>query len=153
MDDLPPSPDALLIARGVMRHLDRQGWVSVAEFTLASGRRADVIALDEGGRLLIVEIKTCAADFRSDRKWREYLDYCDLFAFAVPPGFPVALLPPETGLLVADGYDAVGHRPPATAPAPLAPARRRQVLLRFARVAADRLRRGLDPEDGLDGGA
>jgi len=45
-------------------------------------------------------------------------------------------------------------RPPVAAPAPLAPARRRQLLIRFARLGADRLRRGLlDPEDGLDGSA
>jgi hypothetical protein len=146
-------PEAAIIARGLMRHLDRHGWRSVCEFSLASGRRADVIGVDEGGRILIVEIKTSAADYRSDRKWREYLEYCDLFSFAVPDGFPLALLPEETGLLVVDGYDAVAHRPAAIAPAALAPARRRQVLLRFARVAADRLRRQLDPEDGLDIGA
>jgi hypothetical protein len=147
------APEAAALARGLMRHLDRQGWRSVTEFSLASGRRADVIGVNEGGQILIVEIKTCAADYRSDRKWREYLEYCDLFSFAVPDGFPLALLPAETGLLVADAYDAVAHRPAATAPSALAPARRRQVLLRFARVAADRLRRQLDPEDGLDIGA
>ena len=75
------------------------------------------MALDEGGRFLIIEIKTSAADYRSDRKWREYLDYCDWFAFAVPADFPVGMLPPEVGLVVADAYDAVSHRPAMAAPA------------------------------------
>ena len=141
----PLSPDARALARGVMRALDRQGWRCLMEFPLSSGRRADVMALDEGGRFLIIEIKTSAADYRSDRKWREYLDYCDWFAFAVPAEFPVGMLPPEVGLVVADAYDAVTHRP-AMAAAPLNPARRRQVLIRFARASADRVRRLIDPE-------
>jgi hypothetical protein len=151
MDQDPFSPDAAAMARGLLRYLDRQGWRGVTEFSLASGRRADVLAVDGRGRLLIVEIKSSVADFRSDRKWREYLDDCDLFAFAVPAGFPFALLPADTGLLVADAYDAVEHRPAAPSPAPLAPARRRQLHVQLARVAAERLRRALDPDSGLDG--
>lgn len=141
----PLSADARALSRGLARALDRQGWRSLIEFPLASGRRADLIAVDEGGRFLIVEIKTSAADYRADRKWRDYLDYCDWFAFAVPEGFPVGLLPTEVGLIMADAYDAVSHRPAMAAPA-LAPQRRRQLLIRFARASADRLRRALDPE-------
>jgi hypothetical protein len=148
---VPLAPDARLLARGLARALDRQGWRSLLEFPLASGRRADLIAVDEGGRFLIVEIKTTAGDYRADRKWREYLDYCDFFAFAVPEGFPVSLLPPEVGLIMADAYDAVSHRPAMPAPAPLASARRRQMLIRFSRAGADRLRRLLDPETGIGG--
>jgi hypothetical protein len=139
------SPDARALARGVMRALDRQGWRCLMEFPLSSGRRADIMAVDEGGRFLIIEIKTSAQDYRTDRKWREYLDYCDWFAFAVPADFPVGMLPPEVGLVVADAYDAVSHRPAMAAPQ-LNPARRRQVLIRFARASADRLRRLIDPE-------
>lgn len=142
--DLPP--DARTLARGLCRALDRQRWCSLMEFPLASGRRADVMAVDEAGRFLIVEIKTSAADYRSDRKWREYLDFCDWFAFAVPAEFPVGLLPQEVGLMVADAYDAVSHRPAMAAPAALAPARRRQLLIQFARASAGRLRRLTDPE-------
>jgi hypothetical protein len=139
------SPDAARLARGLARSLDQQGWRSLAEFPLASGRRCDLIALDEAGRFLIVEIKTSAADFRTDHKWQDYLEWCDWFSFAVPESFPVALLPPEAGLIIADGFEAVTHRPPMVVP-PLAPARRRQLLIRFGRASADRLRRALDPE-------
>lgn len=153
MNDIVPL-DAARICRGVMRGLDRQGWRSLTEVSLASGHRADVMAIDDSGRFLIVEVKSSAADYLSDRKWTAYLDYCDLFAFAVGPSFPVALLPDEVGLMVTDGFEIHSLRPPVAAPAPLAPARRRQLLIRFARVGADRVRRGLlDPEDGLDGSA
>src|SRR3546814_4577372 len=60
---------------------------------------------------LIVEVKSCVADFRADRKWIEYLPYCDLFYFAVPDGFPRELLPEDCGVMVADGYGAAILRP------------------------------------------
>lgn len=132
------------IARGLARALAREGWTSLAEFPLASGRRADLMALAEDGRFLLVEIKSSPADFRADRKWPEYLEWCDLFAFAVAEDFPFDLLPPEPGLYVADSYDAAMRRPLQAAPA-MAPARRKALTLRFARLAAERLRRELDP--------
>ncbi|MBL8833845.1 MAG: MmcB family DNA repair protein, partial [Rhodospirillales bacterium] len=111
----------------------------------ASGRRADLLALADDSRVLLVEIKSSAADFRADRKWAEYLDWCDLFAFAVPAGFPVDLLPPEAGLIVADYYDAALVRE-FQPQAKLAPARRKAVVLRYARLAGARLHRQADPE-------
>lgn len=145
--EVPPTEDELLarrIARGLARALGREGWTSLAEFPLASGRRADLMALSDDGRFLLIEIKSSAQDFRTDRKWPEYLEWCDLFAFAVAENFPFDLLPPEPGLYVADAYDAALRRPLQETPK-LAPARRKALTLRFARLAADRLRRTLDP--------
>ena len=72
------------LARGVGRLLTHLGYDSLTEFTLRSGRRADLAGIDRKGRIAIVEIKSSVADFRADQKWPEYLDYCDLFYFAVP---------------------------------------------------------------------
>ena len=94
------------IARGVCRAFLDRGSGVLTEFTLANGRRADVIALDRDGKLTIVEIKSCRADFQSDRKWQDYLDYCDSFYFAVAEDFPTELLPAETGLIIADRWNA-----------------------------------------------
>lgn len=129
--------DAALITRGVCRYFDTLNYACLTEFTLRNGRRADVIALGPDGELVIVEVKSSLADYRADGKWPEYLDFCQRFFFAVAPDFPLAVLPPETGLLVADGYDAAERRPSPTAP--LAPARRKAVTLKFARLAAQRL--------------
>jgi len=51
-------------------------------------RRADVIALSAAGEIVIVEVKSGRADFQSDRKWPEYLEFCDRFFFAIEPDFP-----------------------------------------------------------------
>jgi hypothetical protein len=139
------TPDAAaLLARGTGRALEQLGYASLAEFPLASGRRADLIGLGRTGELIIVEIKTSFADFRADRKWVSYKDYADRLYFAVPKEFPSHLIPEDCGLIVADGFGAAVlrhgllHR--------LAPGRRRAVTLSFGRVAAARLRRHLDPD-------
>ena len=132
-----------MLARGVCRALMDRGAGTLTEFTLRSGRRADVIALDDDGRFTIVEVKTNPADFRSDGKWSEYLDFCDRFYFAVPEDFPCELLPPDHGIMVADAYGAQVLR--LSAERPMNAARRRALTLRFARAAAQRLTRFNDP--------
>jgi len=115
----------------------------LTEFALASGRRVDVIGVDARGGMVIVEIKTSVADFRCDRKWPEYLEFCDLFYFAVPAEFPRDLLPDTCGLMVADAYGAEIIRPaPVLA---MNGSRRRAQTLRIARTASQRLRRLIDP--------
>jgi len=109
-----------------------------------------VLALAGSGELVIVEIKSSPADFCADRKWPCYLDCADRLYFAVPPDFPTALIPEQCGLMVADAFGAAILRPGQTRRLPAA--RRRALLLRFARIAAARLHRMLDPEGAADPG-
>ena len=99
------------LARGVSRHLMAEGYSPVTEFTLANGRRLDVAALNAKGEILGVEIKVSLGDLRGDRKWPDYLDYCDYFYFAVPPEFPQRQVPETAGLIVADSYGGAIVRP------------------------------------------
>jgi len=138
-----PLPIAALLARGIGRALDQLGFASLVEVPLGNGRRADILALGKTGELIIVEIKSSVADFRSDRKWVSYKDYADRLYFAVPNEFPLIVIPEECGLIVADGFGAAVLRHGVATP--LAAARRRAMTLRFARAAASRLRRQLDP--------
>lgn len=131
------------VARGVSRMLLGQGYSPLVEFTLPNGRRLDVAAISDAGEIAAVEIKVSLADFRADEKWREYLDYCDRYYFAVPDGFPLEVLPDAHGLIVADKFGAAIIR---EAPhAPIAAARRKSLLIRFARTAAERFIRAGDP--------
>jgi len=95
------------------------------------------VALSGAGEVLIVEVKSSLADYRADGKWRDYLPYCDGFAFAVGPDFPCGVLPESAGLLVTDGWQAAMHRP--FAGDRLHPSRRKAMTLRFALTAARRL--------------
>ena len=139
------------VARGVARLLFRGDTFALCEVPLPNGRRADLMAIDSRGQLTIVEIKVSRADLVGDGKWRDYLDYCDRFFWAVPESLCAILdqehfLPGEAGLLVADRYDAVILR--EAAERPLAPARRKAETLRFARRAARRLSAQIDPTLG-----
>lgn len=147
-DDAPLA--AQDVARGVTRLFFQHDLFALCEVPLPNGRRADMVALDAKGCLTIVEIKVSRADLMGDGKWRDYLDYCDRYFWAVPQGFDVkpfetdAFAPDLCGLIVADRYDAAVLREPSTRPLP--PARRKAELLRFARRAARRLVGDLDPE-------
>jgi hypothetical protein len=124
------------VARGARRYLRACGFSVVCEAPLPNGRRADLVALAPDGVLRIVEVKSSYADFRADLKWPHYRDFCDRFYFAIPTSLDPAIFPEDAGLLVADAHGALLVR---EAPAlPLAPARRRSMLLRFAMMAADR---------------
>ena len=124
-------------ARGVFRLLLQEGYSPILEFTLPNGRRLDVAALGPGGEMLGVEIKVALADLRGDQKWPEYLDYCDLFYFAIPPDFPPEHVPAETGLMVADRYGGAIIK--SAEIQSLNAARRKSVTISFAKVAAERL--------------
>lgn len=131
------------LARGVCRMLADHGYRTLCELPLANARRADIFALERRGGILIVEVKSSLADYRADGKWRDYLASCDRFAFAVPATFPLAALPADVGVIVADAFGGAIVRPPMTI-APLAAARRKALTLRFARTAAARLGALLD---------
>jgi hypothetical protein len=139
----PGQEAAPAIRRGTTRLLHALGFTCVAELPLASGHRADLVALGGGGEIWIVEIKSCIADFRADRKWQEYRLYCDRLLFAVAPEFPATVLPADAGLVVADAYGGTLLREASIHP--LAPARRKAMLLRYGRAAAARLSARLDP--------
>jgi hypothetical protein len=144
---LPPdgrqSETALMIARGVRRLLRARGFSSLTELALTDGRRADIAAVNREGEVLIVEVKSCAADVRADRKWRDYAACCDRLYFAISEQTPAALTPFEAGLILADPYGAEIVREAQLQR--MAPASRRALLLRFALAAADRLHRLADP--------
>jgi len=135
---------AKALCRGAARALAQLGFATLAEVPLADGRRADILALGRDGALVIVEIKSSVADFRSDRKWPEYRQWCDRFYFAVAEDFPLELIPEVCGLMRGDAFGAAILR--EAAPERVDPARRRALQLRFARIAAARLQRLIDPE-------
>lgn len=135
------------VTRGAARLLAALGWAPLFEVPLPNGRRADVMAVSPKGQFAIVEVKSSLEDYRCDRKWAEYGPFCDLFYFAVAPEFPREILAEGCGLIVADRFGgAVLNEPPAV---PLAPARRKSLILGFARLAA--LRAAGLPEPAIMG--
>jgi hypothetical protein len=137
------SQTALAVARGTARLLHSLGYCVVSELELASGRRADLVALGGDGEIWIVEIKSSVEDFRADQKWMDYRLHCDRLFFATTLDVPCEIFPPDAGLIVADAFgaslkcEAPEHR--------LHAATRKSMMLAFARAAALRLAALADP--------
>ena len=124
------------VTRGAARLMFDLGYAPLLEVGLPNGRRADVMALGPRGDLIICEVKSSVEDYRVDRKWGDYRPFCDAFYFAVPPEFPSDILPEEPGLVVADRFGGAVVRDASTSP--LAPARRRALIVAFGRLGAMR---------------
>jgi len=138
------SQTALTLARGTTRLLHQLGFSAVSELPLPSGRRADLVALNDKGDVWIVEIKSSIEDFRADQKWQDYRAHCDRLFFATTLEVPCEIFPKDTGLIVADAFgaqlvcEAPEHR--------LHAATRKCMMLSFARCAALRLQSLADPQ-------
>jgi hypothetical protein len=138
------SDTAYATQRGVCRMLRQRGFASLCELPLADGRRADIMALGDKGEIWIVEIKSSPEDYLADHKWPFYAEFCDRLYFAIPPFMDHAIIPAAAGLIVADSFGAEVLRDGACQP--LVAARRKAVMLRFARAAAFRLHGLADPQ-------
>ncbi len=141
-DDIPTMGVAAGIFRGVTRALIDADHGVLPELPLANGRRADLVGIDHVGKITIVEVKSGLPDYRSDHKWQDYLEYCDAFYFAVTNDFPKDVLPEDEGLMIADQFTAEILRPAQYRP--LSAARRKAMLVRFARLAAARFQNIID---------
>ena len=146
---LVPPPDrrqsetALAIARGTARMLRALGFSCISELPLPSGRRADLVALNDKGEIWIVEIKSSVEDLRADQKWQDYRMHCDRLFFAFTQDLPCESFPEGTGLIIADAYGAHLH---CEAPEhKIAAATRKQMTVRFTMLAAQRINRLVDP--------
>src|SRR6201988_4933972 len=148
--NLVPLPDrrqsetALAIARGTARLLRSLGFSCVSELPLPSGRRADLVALNERGEIWIVEIKSSVEDLRADHKWEDYRMHCDRLFFAFTQDLPCEIFPKDTGVIVADAYGAhmLCGAPEHRLPAPP----RHLMTVRFGMAAALRINRLIDPQ-------
>ena len=143
MDDPLPVLPGQRIARGVMRLMRALGHAALAEFVPRRGLRVDVMAVTDKGEVWIIECKSSRADYLSDHKWQDYLDFCDRYFWAVGADFPQDLLPADAGLIIADAHDGELLRLPVADKLP--PARRARLLRDFARTAAWRLQDRSDP--------
>jgi hypothetical protein len=146
LEDGRQSQRALSVRHGVQRLLINMGHTMLPEVTLATGRRADLMALTAKGEFWIIEIKSSIEDLKVDRKWPEYRAFCDRLFFATLPDVPMEIFPEDCGFMVSDSYGAEILRDAPTHP--LAAASRKALLLRFARSGAQRLlaaeRAGID---------
>lgn len=73
------------------------------EVALSEQFRADILCLSYDDEVVIFEVKSCRADFMTDHKWKNYLDYCNYFYFVtVPDAILPSDIPENIGLIYFD---------------------------------------------------
>lgn len=107
MTKLTRKETAQAITKGVVTYYAKKGWGVNTELGLCkSGKlRADVLAMAFKGYIVIVETKSCVADFVSDSKCKRYMKFCNQFYFAFTPDVwaklePRVEFPPTVGVMV-----------------------------------------------------
>lgn len=108
-------------------------------------RRADVIGNKISGDLVLVEVKSSVADFRTDDKWTEYLEFADRVYLAFTKEVATKIynkpelkkrIPKRVGILVLgdDGYMKTAK---GATRVPVEPETRISILARLAWRAGD----------------
>ena len=139
-----PLKNTSKLARGVIRHFDQLGLASLSEFSPARGLRVDIITLGVLDEIWIIECKSGISDYKSDKKWKNYLDWCDRYFWAVDVNFPTQILPTGTGIIIADAYDAtIFKEAPINR---LTASRRKKITKSIAQSACIRLLSHTDPK-------
>lgn len=119
--DLAKSPDcskADTLKAAAVSYFLKGGYSCFLELGLSSwgARRADMLGLNLRQKIVVAEVKSSPRDYKTDTKWREYLNFCDRFYFIMCPatleklkprlkidlkgtGAGVMVLNPDTGYL------------------------------------------------------
>ena len=65
-----------------MQFLSLKGYKVLSEFALPNKKRVDIIAINLKKEIIIVEVKSNKKSITYDKKWKNYLNYCNYFYFA-----------------------------------------------------------------------
>jgi len=70
------------IQQKTMQFLILKGFKVLSEFALPNKKRVDIIAINSKKKIIIVEVKSDKNGIKNDKKWKNYLNYCNYFYFA-----------------------------------------------------------------------
>ena len=75
------------IMLNTMRFLSTKGYKVLTEFALPNKKRVDIIGINLKKEIVIVEVKSNKNGIKLDKKWKNYLNYCNYFYFACSEKF------------------------------------------------------------------
>jgi hypothetical protein len=75
-----------ILTRAVTKYMAKKNLSCHCEIGIIPGgtRRIDVLALNMKAHFIGIEVKSCIADYRADKKWRDYLPFTNKFYFIFP---------------------------------------------------------------------
>ena len=132
------------ILQKTMQFLYSKGYKVLSEFALPNKKRVDIIAINSKKKIIIVEVKSNKKDFKLDKKWKNYLNYCNYFFFASNEKFINFKFKSEVGLIEKKGncikitkkpkYNLISDR------------KKNSLIFKMALSAASKFHRLIDPE-------
>lgn len=86
--------DAWIMTREIVRNgFETYDYVGTEVVPYRSGCRLDVVGVKSRDNIIkVMEVKSCRNDFVTDKKWKNYLQFANIFYFIAPHG---AILPDE----------------------------------------------------------
>jgi hypothetical protein len=111
--------DASAIKKSVIQYFTHKCYAVNAEVGVCKGGRlrADLLAVNMRGEVVIVEVKSSYADFKHDKKWYGYVDFCNRLFFAVSEETYAKvfdLIPKGIGIIIVDQYGKAAVKQKAT---------------------------------------
>ena len=70
------------ILQKTMQFLSLKGYKVLSEFALPNKKRVDIIGINLKKKIIIVEVKSNKNGIKIDKKWKNYLNFCNYFYFA-----------------------------------------------------------------------
>ena len=87
------------ISQKTMQFLSSKGYKVLSEFALPNKKRVDIIAINSKKEIIIVEVKSKKNGVKTDKKWKNYLNYCNYFYFACNDKLEDFNLPKNIGII------------------------------------------------------
>ena len=100
------------LTKAAVMHMARYGFAIHTEVGLAKGAmlRADLLCLNFKRKIVIIEVKSCYADFATDSKWPRMLSLCDQLVFVIPQSvWDAGKVRPQRGVGVLILDETTGH--------------------------------------------
>lgn len=74
-----------ILSQAAVHYLVKKGFSVSQEIGLNNWgrRRADLLALNLKGEIIICEVKSCREDFTADKKYEQYLPFCNKMYFVI----------------------------------------------------------------------
>ena len=132
------------ILQKTMQFLSLKGYKVLSEFALPNKKRVDIIAINSKKKIIIVEVKSNRNDIKNDKKWKNYLNYCNYFYFAFNDGITNSNFSKNVGVIqnCKNGIKILK----TSKYKKIAPKKKNTLIFKIALSATSKFHRLIDPE-------
>ena len=126
-----------------MRFLSTKGYKVLTEFALPNKKRVDIIGINLKKEIVIVEVKSNKIGVKLDKKWKNYLNYCNYFYFACNDKLKDFHFSENIGIIQNNSDNIKIIRKPKYKK--ISENKKKQLIFKIALSAASKFHRLIDP--------